>query len=59
LRLGGKNERKDAKTQSFFCDRFEAAPAELNEELEVLNVEAHELEARIGKNVVQILEEAR
>ncbi|MGC9394647.1 MAG: N-6 DNA methylase [Anaerolineae bacterium] len=34
---------------------FEAALTELNEELEVLNVEAHELEARIGENVTQIL----
>ncbi len=35
---------------------FEATLTELNEELEVLNVEAHELEARIGENVTRILE---
>ena len=29
----------------------------LNEELEVLNVEARELEARIGENVVGLLED--
>ena len=31
---------------------------ELNEELEVLNAEAHQLEERIGENVAMILEEA-
>ena len=35
-----------------FADRLE----ELNEELETLNVEARELEERIGENVVQLLE---
>ena len=30
---------------------------ELNEELEVLNAEAHQLEERIGENVAMILEE--
>ncbi len=34
---------------------FEEALTELNEELEALNVEAHELEERIGENVGQIL----
>ena len=29
---------------------------ELNEELEVLNAEAHQLEERIGENVAMILE---
>jgi len=35
---------------------FEAALTELNEELEVLNAEAHELEARIGENFLALLE---
>ena len=30
---------------------------ELNEELELLNAEAHQLEERIGENVAMILEE--
>ena len=30
---------------------------ELNEELEVLNAEAHQLEERIAENVVKILED--
>jgi len=34
---------------------FELALAELNEERETLNAEAHELEARIGENVIEIL----
>jgi len=34
---------------------FEAALTGLNEELEMLNAEAHELEARIGENVGEIL----
>lgn len=37
---------------------FGARLAELNEELEVLNSEAHELEQRIGENVVKVLENA-
>jgi type I restriction enzyme M protein len=35
---------------------FAARLTDLHEELEVLNSEAHELEARIGENVVAILE---
>jgi type I restriction enzyme M protein len=34
---------------------FEARLTELHEALEVLNAEAHELEARIGENVLGIL----
>jgi type I restriction enzyme M protein len=34
---------------------FEARLTELHEELEVLNSEAHELEARISENVVSLL----
>jgi len=37
---------------------FEEALTELNEELEVLNVEAHALEARVAKNVTQLLYKA-
>ena len=36
-----------------FAERF----GELNEELEILNVEAHRLEGQIGENVAMILEE--
>lgn len=36
-----------------FAERF----GELNEELAVLNAEAHQLEARIAENVVKILED--
>ena len=36
-----------------FAERF----AELNEELEILNAEAHQLEERIAENVVKILED--
>ena len=35
---------------------FKARLEELNEELETLNVEARELEARIADNVVKLLE---
>jgi type I restriction enzyme M protein len=35
---------------------FEARLTELHQELDVLNAEAHELEARIAHNVAQILE---
>jgi type I restriction enzyme M protein len=35
-----------------FAERLE----ELNEELETLNVEAHELEERIAENVAKVLE---
>ena len=38
-----------------FAERFE----ELNEELEMLNSEARELEERIAENVVKLLEAAR
>jgi type I restriction enzyme M protein len=34
---------------------FEARLTDLHEELETLNSEAHELEARIGENVVSLL----
>ena len=37
-----------------FAERLE----ELNEELEVLNSEARELEERIGENVAKLLEES-
>ena len=42
------------------ADAFDFAErlGELNEELEVLNAEAHQLEGRIGENVVMILEDA-
>ena len=42
------------------ADTFDFAErlGELNEELEVLNAEAHQLEERIGENVAMILEEA-
>ena len=36
-----------------FAERF----GELNEELEILNAEAHQLEERIAENVVKILED--
>ena len=41
------------------ADAFDFAErlGELNEELEVLNAEAHQLEEQIGENVVTILEE--
>ncbi len=38
-----------------FAERLE----ELNEEMEVLNAEARELEGRIAANVVQVLEAAQ
>ena len=38
-----------------FTERLE----ELNEELETLNVEAAELQERIGENVVKLMEEVR
>ncbi len=34
---------------------FEVALTELNEELEILKVEAHELKQRIGESVTQLL----
>ena len=42
------------------ADAFDFAErlGELNEELEILNAEAHQLEERIGENVTMILEEA-
>ena len=42
------------------ADTFDFAErlGELNEELEVLNAEARQLEERIGENVTMILEEA-
>ena len=42
------------------ADAFDFAErlGELNEELEILNVEAHQLEERIGENVAMILDEA-
>ena len=42
------------------ADAFDFAErlGELNEELEVLNAEAHQLEERISENVTMILEEA-
>ena len=42
------------------ADAFDFAErlGELNEELEVLNAEAHQLEEQIGENVVTILEGA-
>lgn len=44
----------DRKVESFdFAERL----GELNEELEVLNAEAHQLEERISENVTMILEE--
>ena len=36
-----------------FAEQF----GELNEELEILNAEAHQLEERIAENVVKILED--
>ena len=46
-------------SQSREVDAFDFAErlGELNEELEVLNAEAHQLEEQIGENVVTILEE--
>jgi len=49
-RYVGVAERKEAEDFDF-AERLE----ELNEELEILNVEARELEERIAENVAQIL----
>jgi type I restriction enzyme M protein len=47
----GVAERKEAEDFDF-AERLE----ELNEELEILNVEARELEERIAENVMMLLE---
>jgi type I restriction enzyme M protein len=51
-RYVGVAERKEAEDFDF-AERLE----ELNEELEILNVEARELEERIAENIVMLLEE--
>ena len=42
-------------SETLLAKSAEVATEELNEELEVLNVEARELEERIAENVAQIL----
>ena len=52
LRANSKLKSSEYEEDFDFAERLE----EFNEELEVLNVEARELEERIAENIVKLLE---